>query len=175
MNVKRLLRPIGVLVAVGAAMLTSAPTAGALPPDPQYTVTIKVSSELGSGYECLGVYGTTAGTWVRTANCTTFKDRWDIVPGTGTWDSFFIRWSGTNMCLTTPSWKNYEAILYPCEGHGDQLWYQRQLASDQQGYLTEFTPAFDTSRRLTSPPWSTATMSYTDTPYPDQEFWVDWY
>lgn len=171
---KRLLRPIGALVAVGAAMLTSTPPAGALPPDPQYTVTIRVRSELGSGYECLGVYGTTAGTWVRTANCTTFKDRWDIVRGTGTED-FFIRWSGTNMCLTTPSWKNYEAILYPCEGHGDQRWYQRQPVFDQQGYLTEFQPVFDSSRRLTSPPWSTATMSYADTPHADQEFRVDWY
>ena len=171
---KRLFRPVGAVAMVAAAFLVSAPPTGAVPPDPQDTVTIRVSSELGSGYECLGAYGTTAGTVIRTANCTTFNDRWDIVRAPGVED-YFVRWSGTNMCLTTPSWRNYEAILYPCEGHADQRWGQRELRSDQRGYLTEFTPAFDTSRRLTSPPWSTVSMSYPDTPYPDQEFWVDWY
>ena len=157
-----------------AAFLVSAPPAGAAPPDPQDTVTIRVSSELGSGYECLGAYGTTAGTVIRTANCTTFNDRWDIVRAPGVED-YFVRWSGNEHVPHDPVVEELRGDPLPLRGHADQRWDQRELRSDQRGYLTEFTPAFDTSRRSTSPPWSTVSMSYPDTPYADQEFWVDWY
>lgn len=100
-----------------------------------------------------------------------YSNTWDIIYVTD--HQYFIRVSGSNKCLTAPSWADYYAVLYECGYYADQLWYNDTVAVEAPvRWMVKFRNVAH-GKCLVGPWWAPNTaLAYQCLDYDDQEWWV---
>lgn len=174
---KATVRVLALIVVLVAGILTgSAPAqadepaaeAVANPPD-VYGWSINVNAP---HYGCLQPAWVADGAPIVFARCSARSNTWDLIHRTD--GRYFIRVSGTNKCLTTPSWADFHAVLYECYGYANQQWIPQKLdpAAPTWG-VVKFRNVEHQGHCLTGPTWANGyAVLYNCLNFADQRWWV---